>query len=160
MSLINKGSLLSHLCSDSRQGLHNYIDFLYCRHQYNYYPNIQYHSYTCINLCTSRVCEASHDAHELHCTACQLRQGVCSHLATPFRYTHTVHYKHYSDLLLILCRSSTLFGHIGVMLGAVSAACKRWRFSHHLVPPLASLSRTAPSSTHGSPSRMLMERLC
>ena len=113
-----------------------------------------------VNLYTSHVCKASHDAHELHCIPCQLRQGVCSHLATPLRYMHIVHYKHYLDLILILCRSSTLFGHIGVMLGAVSAVCKRWRFSHHLVPPLASLSRTAPSSTRGSPSRMQMERLC
>ena len=57
-------------------------------------------------------------------------------------------------------RSSTLFAHSAVLHGAVSVAFKRWRSSRHQAPPLAGSNKTAPSSSPGSPFRMLMERLC
>ena len=44
------------------------------------------------------------------------------------------------------------------MPGAASAASRGWRSSLPLAPPSAMLSRTAPLSTRGSPSRMLMGR--
>lgn len=86
-------------------------------------------------------------------------------MLTPCYYSHLHNavpsvQDHYWSVIVTLCRSFTLFGHIGVVLGAVFVACKRWRFSHHLAPLSDSSSRTAPSSTRGSLSRMLMERLC
>ena len=82
-------------------------------------------------------------------------QKEVKHTHTPHSGTHWHHYR-----TKIWCRWFISFAPFVVLPGAASAACKRLKFSLPLAILWGGSSRIVPSSTRGSPSRMLTERLC